>query len=92
MKKLRYDFEGNIHMYTPDFWLISDDRLIDVKGDHFLEDGRLINPFDRKLDELYAAKQKCMIENNVEIILTGSKEFSEIRRHVISKYGNKIFN
>ena len=92
MKKLRYDFEGKIHTYTPDFWLISDDRLIDVKGDHFLEDGKLINPFDRTLDGLYAAKQKCMIENNVEIILTGSKEFSEIRRHVISKYGNKIFN
>ena len=70
MKKLRYEFEGKIHTYTPDFWLIAEDRLIDVKGDHFLEDGKLINPFDRTLDGLYAAKQKCMIENHVELILT----------------------
>ena len=92
MKKLRYEFECKIHTDTPDFWLIVEDRLIDVKGDHFLEDGKLINPFDRTPDGLYAAKQKCMIENHVELILTGSTEFNEIRQQVISKHGDQLFS
>lgn len=55
--------------YHPDFKI--NGMYFEVKGDHFFENGKMINPFDRTQDEIYEAKHQCMVANNV-IILTGN--------------------
>ena len=54
------------HNYYPDF--IIDGELIEVKGPHFFENGKMVNPFDRSQDELYNAKYQCALLNNVKFI------------------------
>ena len=46
--------------------------FIEIKGDHFFENGVLVNPYNRNsfTDGKYLAKYNCMKNNNV-IILTG---------------------
>lgn len=61
-----YEYNGKIHKYFPDFKVVN--KYIEIKGEHFFEDGRMINPFDRNQDELYEAKHQCMLENNVDIV------------------------
>jgi len=61
-----YEFGGKIHKYNPDFRI--NNRLIETKGGHFLkEDGTWQNPFDHSCDELFEAKHRCAIKNNVLI-------------------------
>jgi hypothetical protein len=43
-------------------------KLVEVKGDYFFENDKLINPYNRSLDYIAEAKQKCMEENNVIIL------------------------
>ena len=35
----------------------------------FDENGKMINPFDRSMDDLYEAKHQCMIKNNINILI-----------------------
>lgn len=60
-------------MYYPDFYLPSMGRLVEVKGDHFFEDGDPSKPlrsvFGRKCsDSKCKAKHKAMLENNVLVL------------------------
>lgn len=61
-----YYVNGTEHKYFPDFKL--NGQLIELKGIHFFEDSKMINPFNRELDYLYEAKHQCMLKNNVTII------------------------
>lgn len=73
--KLFYYLNGKKHAYFPDFRV--DGRLVEIKGEHFFKDGKMINPFDRNQDDLYEAKHRCMLDNGVEIIT----DCSEYRKY-----------
>ena len=66
-----YYINNTEHKYFPDFDL--NGKLIELKGEHFFEDGKMINPFDRNLDYIYEAKHQCMLEHNVTIITDCTK-------------------
>ena len=63
---LVYFYNGIEHHYFPDFKI--NNRYIEIKGLHFFENNKLINPYDRNQDDFYEAKYQCMIDNNVIII------------------------
>ena len=90
--KLKYEFNGKIHYYFPDFEI--EGQLIEIKGEHFLdkETGKWINPYrnpkwtDEEYQEecdRYEAKRQCAIANNVKIIYN----CSEYIKYVNQKYG-----
>jgi len=64
--KLSFEFENKIRFCFPDFEV--DGQLYEIKGNHFFNEGKMINPFDRSQDDLYEAKHQCMIKNNVKFI------------------------
>lgn len=66
--QFEYEYNGKKHVYQPDFLI--NDKLYEVKGNHFFDSDKMINPFDRSQDELFESKHQCMIKNNV-IILRG---------------------
>lgn len=61
-----YVYNGEKHVYNPDFMV--DGVLYEIKGRHFFDNDKMINPFDRSQDGLYEAKHQCMIDNNVVIV------------------------
>lgn len=65
--RLTYWFNNKRHYYYPDFQI--NGALVELKGSHFFEDGKMINPYDRTMDELFEAKHQCMLQNNVNIII-----------------------
>lgn len=76
-----YEFNGTKRIYNPDFKI--NDELYEIKGAHFFEDDKMINPFDRSQDDLYEAKHQCMLVNNVHIVIDCSKYFE----YVYDTYG-----
>lgn len=63
-----YEYDGQTCRYFPD--LIVDGQILEIKGPQFFnENGELQNPFNHLLDEKCKAKQKCMLENNVQVLL-----------------------
>lgn len=68
--------------YYPDFKCGS--VYIEVKGNHFFENGKMICPFDRSFDSIFQAKYECMLEHNV-LVLT-STELDSVFDYVNSKY------
>lgn len=75
-----YEYNGVTHYYFPDF--LYDGELIEIKGGHFIKDGNLINPYNRKMDGLYKSKQNCMKTNNVKLIT----DISFAKDYVDEKY------
>lgn len=67
--------------YFPDFEI--EGKLFEVKGSHFIKDGKIWNPFTKSFDE---AKTKCMNDNNVNII-TGN-DIKKYINYFTHKYGN----
>lgn len=65
---IEYIFNNKKHYYHPDFLI--EGKLFEVKGEQFFENDKLICPYNRNKDkdDLYEAKQKCMVENGVIII------------------------
>ena len=61
---LTYIFNEKEHKYYPDFEI--NNKLVEVKGDYFFENGKMICPFDRSSDDIYNAKYLCGLANNVE--------------------------
>lgn len=59
----QYEFEGKLHTYIPDFEYKG--KLVEIKGNHFFKEGKMINPFDRSQDDKYNAKYKCGLANGV---------------------------
>lgn len=77
-----YTFDNVQHYYYPDFKY--DNRLLELKGPQFFEDGKMINPFNRSLDTLMEAKHQCGLQNGVEFWST--KEILPILEYVNNKY------
>ena len=92
----KFTFNGKICYYIPDFYLPKYNQYIEIKGDHFFkEDGTLYIPWKGNMsDERYnylcekaKAKQQCMIQNNIKIILESSDEIKNIKQYIKNKYG-----
>lgn len=62
--KFGYEYDNKVHYYFPDF--IYKGKIIEIKGDHFFNNGTMINPYDRSQDGLYQAKYMCGLNNGVE--------------------------
>ena len=78
-----YEFDGKIHTYHPDFRIERD--FIEIKGPHFFENEKMINPYNRKQDSLYESKHQCMLQNNIKILST--KDIKPYILYVIRTYG-----
>lgn len=50
--------------------------MIEIKGEQFFENNKMINPFDRTQDELYEAKHQCGLSNGVEFWLFPDYKFA----------------
>ena len=77
LKKNNIEFEyhhcriemENGRFYEPDFLLIKENQLVEIKNPHMLNDkGELYDFANIGENELYNCKQNCMDENNVLII------------------------
>lgn len=81
--QLQYEYDGKMHRYYPDFRY--NGELLELKGPHFFNDKRvLINPFEKDLDELNAAKWKYM--QSIGIKVWSTNEMKPILDYVESKY------
>ena len=69
---LTYIYNNKEYKYFPDFEI--DGQLYEIKGDHFFENGKMINPWNRNDDDKAQAKYICMLNNNVTIL-----KFNEIK-------------
>ena len=92
-KCLEYVVNDKVKRYIPDFYV--NGEYVEIKGKHFIKDNCLFCPFKYKVDtpddianrnKIYAAKYKCMIDNNVNIIT----DVSFYKEFVINKLGKKI--
>ena len=80
----KYQCENKEYYYKPDFLL--ENSLYEIKGDYFFDDdGNLINPYDRSLDNVAKAKQLCMEEHNVTVLK--SDKYMFYIDYVKEKYG-----
>jgi len=79
-----YTFNSKEHTYNPDF--LVEGNYIELKGLQFFNNKnineKMINPFDRSLDDLYEAKHQCMLANGVKII----SDISEYEKYVNTTY------
>ncbi len=82
--KIPYYFENKMHIYEIDF-TINENEYVEIKGPQFFnkENGKMINIYDRTLDELANQKYLCMLSNNVNIIT----DISYYNNYIIAKYG-----
>ena len=64
--RFKYYYNDKQHIYQPDFLI--EGKLYEVKGDHFFEGDKMINPYDRTQDGLFESKHQCMLDNNVIIL------------------------
>lgn len=78
--RFEYFYNNIKHYYCPDFLI--NNQLYEIKGLQFFENDKMINPYDRSMDDLYEAKHQCMIKNNVTIIT----DCSEYINYVSKKY------
>ncbi len=73
------DVDGKEHRYIPDFSITTDKQeLIEIKGDYFIENGVLIDPYN-KTEKGYAnarLKWECMQKAGVKVYT--SKELKEL--------------
>lgn len=80
-----YYYKNKLHKYKPDFKI--DDEIIEIKGDHFIKDGKMICPYNHNKDDLFNEKYKCVLENNIKILT--NKDIKPILDYIKEKYGKK---
>lgn len=96
----KYEFNGKIHMYIPDFYLPDDDQYVEIKGSQFFKsnDGTMMIPWrlgswsDKEYQlrcQKEEAKHQCMLTNNVKIILDSDDEMKTALKYVEDTYGKK---
>ena len=88
-----YEHEQRTFNYFPDFKI--DDMYFELKGDHFFNaDGILFCPYRyksqsneqyKRINERYAMKHQCMLQNNV--IILKSNEYQMFMCYVTQTYG-----
>ena len=64
-----YTVHGKIHKYYPDFKC--GNKVIEIKGNHFFDENGIMRcPYTKDVDrnEKYRIKQKCMEENDIELM------------------------
>lgn len=81
--RFKYIVKNEEHYYYPDF--LVNDKIIEIKGDQFLDENTMICPWDETKNEIYAAKYQCMIDNNV--IILRSDDIKPILNYIKEKYG-----
>lgn len=74
--------------YFPDFKI--QDKIYELKGSHFFENGKLINPYNREEDDLYECKHQCMKRNDV--IILKSEDMTPLITYINTKYGNNYLS
>jgi hypothetical protein len=84
-KSFQYLENNKIKSYFPDFYLISTNEYVEIKGDNFFKNGKpnYNNVYD------WTAKYNCMIENNVKILRT--KDYRVFIDYVIKKFNDKNY-
>ena len=84
-KSFQYFENNKIKSYFPDFYLISTNEYVEIKGDNFFINGKpnYNNVYD------WTAKYNCMIENNVKILR--SKDYNFFIDYVIKKFNDKNY-
>ena len=91
--KFEYEYNGKIHYYMPDFYI--NGEYVEIKGDHFFKNGKMVCPFRNKnwseetynqICGLYESKYKCMIKNNIKILR--SNDYKKYFDYVKEKYGS----
>ncbi len=91
-----FDFtvEGKDHRYFPDFYLVDEDRFIEIKGLQFFENkdpnGRMRDPFGTYSREFMYAKQDCMKANNVQILT--EIDYKPYINYIKQKYGTHFLD
>lgn len=71
------------HIYTPDFWLIKDDIIVEIKGNQFFDkNGNLVVAYN---NQSWMHLYKIMIDNNVCIIK--QNEVQKYLKYVENTYG-----
>lgn len=83
-----YSFNDVEHTYEPDF--LVEGQLVEIKGDHFFENGKMICPWNHAEDDKYEAKHQCMLKHNVKILSSSDIKFCF--EYVNRKYGNNFFD
>lgn len=76
---ITYTYNGKPRIYQPDF--IVNEELQEIKGNMFFSNkaasGTMVCPFDHSKDTQAEAKHRCMIENNVKILL-----YEDIKQYI----------
>ena len=82
-KRFKYEVAGKNHYYTPDF--LYKGELIDVKGDHLIRDGLIIDPYGHLNEQELAAKNHCIYKNNIKLMTY--EDISFALNYVNATYG-----
>ena len=94
-KFFEYTINNKTHRYFPDFYLHDFNKYIEIKGDHFFKNNKMICPFRHKneTDEQYKLKciqveekYNCMIKNNVLILKQKSDFLQEVVKYIAKQY------
>ena len=83
----KYVFENEELLYYPDFEIEKDGKrfFVEVKGDYFFENGKMINPYDRSQDTIYEVKHQCALANGV--VFWKQSDVSFAINYIQHKYG-----
>lgn len=75
--------DNNLHSYTPDFWLIDDNIVIDIKGNQFFDkNGNLIIAYN---NQSWKYLYDILIKNNIYIIR--KQEIQKYLTYINNTYG-----
>ena len=72
--KLSYSYNNKIYYCIPDFKYKGE--IIEIKGDQFIKRNKFTCPYDKKLNDRFEAKQKCLLANNVKILVKQDIKFA----------------
>lgn len=95
--KFAYSVNDTLHFYYPDF--LVDGQYIEIKGDHFFKDGKMICPYRdakwtdddyQKMCDRYEAKHQCMLANKVKILT--KNEYIIYVDYVANLYGSNYLD
>ena len=90
--KFTYEFDGKTWTYFPDFKV--NGQYVEIKGDHFFKNGKMICPYRYKnwsniqyewICKKFEAKHQCMLSHNVYILT--SICYMPFIKYVEDKYG-----
>ena len=59
----------NGRYYEPDFLLVDDNQLVEIKNSFYVDENGKLRDFAKSKTKTHIYKQKCMEENNVLVII-----------------------